>query len=154
MSRKEMLCDILSIRRRTTTIYQKYLSTPREYYPGEKLLMREVHIITTIGLDGLDNVSELAGKLGITNGAVSQYLAKLEKKGFLRRIQDEQDKRQYSVVLTDKGKELYRLHTEYDRKGYAEAAEMFDSFTEEELEIVRRFDRQFEAFTEEMNRRQ
>lgn len=152
MNRRAVLCNILTSRRKTATIYSKYLSTPREYYPGEKLLMREVHIIVKIGLDGIDHVSSLVEQMDITNGAVSQFLSKLEKKGFLVRIQDKTDKRQYSVRLTEKGKELYRLHTEYDEKSYKEAADMFSDFTEEELETVRRFDARFEQFAEEMKK--
>ena len=118
MSKDKTLMNILTIRRKTSSLYQKFLSTPREYFPGEKLLMREVHVLIKIGFDGIDNVSELANKMGVTNGAVSQYLSKLEKKGFINRIQDSNDKRQFSVVLTEKGKQLYNLHTAEDKQNY------------------------------------
>jgi len=150
MDRKELLFEILAIRRQTTEIYHKYLSLPREYYPGEMLYMREVHIVMEIRPDGLDNISTLSERLKITNGAVSQYLAKLEKKGFIIRIQDACDKRQYSVKLTEKGKELYYRHLEYDNVSYAKAFQLFADFSMEELDVIYRFDKQFKEFTDHM----
>lgn len=152
MSKDKTLMNILTIRRKTSSLYQKFLSTPREYFPGEKLLMREVHVLIKIGFDGIDNVSELANKMGVTNGAVSQYLSKLEKKGFINRIQDTNDKRQFSVVLTEKGKQLYNLHTAEDKQNYKEIEKLFDAFTEEELAVVNKFDKQFEIFMDRLNK--
>ncbi|MGL5436798.1 MAG: transcriptional regulator [Lachnospiraceae bacterium] len=148
MDRKELLFEILSLRRQATGDYHKYLATAREYYPGEMMYMREVHIVLEIGEEGLDNVSVLSECLKITNGAVSQYLAKLEKKGFIVRIQDLKDKRQFSVRLTDKGKELYHQHVEYDRVNYDRASTLFTDFTNEELERICRFEERFKEFTE------
>ena len=103
MGRKRIMQDILGMQRQISEVYHKYLSIPREYYPGEKLYMREVHVVMEIGMEGLDNISLLSERLHITNGAVSQYLAKLEQKEFINRIQDPGDKRQFSVQLTEKG---------------------------------------------------
>ena len=80
MKRTDLLQRILEFKRNLTFTYYKFLSTPHEYYPGEKMHMREVHVITEIGEGGLDNISELSERLNITKGAVSQYLKKLEKK--------------------------------------------------------------------------
>ena len=112
--------------------------------------MREVHVITEIGENGLDNISELSERLNITKGAVSQYLKKLEKKGFIERVQESEDKRQYSVRLTEKGKELNKIHTKYDKEQYRKAYPFFSEFTEEELELICRFEAKFAEFGEEM----
>lgn len=144
MERKEKMKSLLDQRRQLTMDYYKWLATPREYFPGDSLYMREVHILMEIGLEGIDNVSELGDKLKITQGAVSQQLAKLEKKGYLVRIQDQNDKRQYSVQLTEKGRMLYASHQEYDRQNYKKIFHIFDGFSDEELEIVHRFDCQFQ----------
>lgn len=150
MKRTELLQKILEFKRNLTFTYYKFLSTPHEYYPGEKMYMREVHVITEIGENGVDNVSELSERLKITKGAVSQYLKKLEKKGFVERVQEQTDKRQFSVKLTEKGRELNRIHTKYDNEQYEKAYPFFEEFTEEELEIICRFEAQFAKFGEEM----
>lgn len=150
MNRKDLLQRILEFKRNLSFTYYKFLSTPHEYYPGEKMHMREVHVITEIGEGGLDNISELSERLNITKGAVSQYLKKLEKKGFIERVQESEDKRQYSVRLTEKGKELDKIHTKYDEEQYAKACPFFNEFTEEELELICRFEARFAEFGEEM----
>ena len=143
MNRKELMKQMLDQRRKITMDYHKWLSTPREYFPGDALYMREVHILMEIGLNGIDNVSRLGEKLEITQGAVSQQLKKLEKKGYLIRIQDAGDKRQYSVQLTEKGRRLYERHRQYDNQGYNEIYQLFNDFSDEELETVHRFDSRF-----------
>lgn len=148
--RKELLMEILKSRREITYKYQKYLSTPREYYPGESMYMRETHVVMEIGERGINNVGELSERLGITKGAVSQYLKKLEDKGFVNRIQDGTDKRQFSVELTSKGRELYKIHNNYDKEQYAKVCPLFSEFTAQELDLVFRFDQKFKQFTEEM----
>ena len=148
--RKAVLMKLLDLKREITYTYQKYLSMPREYYPGENMYMREVHVVLEIGDHGIDNVGELSLRLGITKGAVSQYLKKLEDKGFVVRIQDGLDKRQYSVKLTEKGKELCRIHKAFDKEQYAKICPQFSDFTVEELENVFRFDQKFKEFTEWM----
>lgn len=148
--RKQQLLEILKFRRETTYKYHKYLSTPREYYPGESMYMREVHVIMEIGEHGIDNVGELSERLTITRGAVSQYLKKLEEKGFVSRIQDGKDKRQFSVKLTKKGRELYQNHMAYDRQQYAKACPLFSQFTEAELDLVFRFDEKFKELSNKM----
>lgn len=150
VQRKELLMEILKFRREITYKYQKYLGTPREYYPGETMYMREVHVVMEIGEGGLDNVGELSERLGITKGAVSQYLKKLEEKGFVCRIQDGNDKRQFSVELTQKGRELYKIHNEFDKEQYGKVCPLFSEFTAEELSLILRFDKKFKQFTEEI----
>lgn len=140
----ELIKDLINQRRKMTMVYYKWLSTPREYFPGDLLYMREAHIIIEIGPHGVENVSELGERLGVTQGAISQQLGKLEKKGYLIRIQAQNDRRQFSVELTEKGKRLYELHQELDRKQYDIVKSFFRDFTGEELEVIKRFDKRFE----------
>lgn len=144
MVKIELIEALMKQRRQMTMTYYKWLSTPREYFPGDLLYMREAHMIVEIGLGGIDNVGELGERLGVTQGAVSQQLGKLEKKGYLIRVQDTGDKRQYSVKLTKKGEKLYERHQEYDKKQYAQVSQFFQDFSPEELELIKRFDQMFE----------
>lgn len=146
--RKSLLMRVLNLRRDFTYTYQKFLNMPREYYPGERMYMGEVHVVIAIGEHGIDNVGELAQRLDITKGAVSQFLKKLEDKGFVLRIQDGNDKRQFSVKLTEKGKDLCRIHTAFDKERYAKVYPLFSEFTVDELEYILRFDQKFKEFTE------
>lgn len=151
-SRSETLQQLVALKRSNTEEYHKYLSKPREYYPGEKMYMREAHVIMAIGPDGLDSLGVLAEQLGVTMGAVSQQLARLEEKGFIKRVQMPQDKRQYSVKLTDKGRKLYDLHKQYDQANYARVLPMFKEFSEQDLEVIMKFEEKFREFIDLANK--
>ena len=49
---------------------------------------------------------ELVAALGLTKGAISKVLGRLETKGLLRRTEDETDRRVQVLVLTEQGREL------------------------------------------------
>lgn len=44
----------------------------------------------------------------IQSGSISELVNKMEKKGFLRRERDEDDKRKINLILTQKGKDSYK----------------------------------------------
>ncbi|AEB06183.1 transcriptional regulator, MarR family [Coriobacterium glomerans PW2] len=48
--------------------------------------------------------SELAGRLGYTRGRMSHILDALESKGYIRRVQDERDRRRVIVSISDEGR--------------------------------------------------
>lgn len=50
-----------------------------------------------------DTPAAITNYLGITRGTVSQTLLVLEKKQFIKKIQDDKDKRVYHILLLDKG---------------------------------------------------
>lgn len=147
MEKNNQLMQLVELHRNVNYLYHKYLTTPREYYPGESLHMREVHMIMEIGLNGIDNIRDLQARMDVTLGAISQQLSKLEKKGFIQRLQLPNDHRQYSVILTERGTQLYYLHKEFDAENYAKVCQIFADFTVEELEIAYRFERTFYEFT-------
>ncbi len=60
---------------------------PRDFGTGEKLYSAEIHMIEAIGESENENqkvsVTDIADYFGITKGAVSQTLKKLESKEFV-----------------------------------------------------------------------
>lgn len=72
----------------------------------EKSAQKNVLAILAEHKEGITQ-RELTEILGIHRASVSELLGKLEKKGFVCRIPDEQDRRQVKVLLTENGeKEL------------------------------------------------
>ena len=85
--------------------------TPRRFGTEEPLSSREIHIIEASGDHGeIFSVTDLAGLLGVTKGAVSQNLKKMEKKGLINKIEDPQNSSRSIVKLTSKGKMAYYAH--------------------------------------------
>jgi DNA-binding MarR family transcriptional regulator len=68
----------------------------------------EIHLLQVIN-EGEDlSAGEMARKLGISNGAVSQTLNRLEKKGVIKKTKDQALKNRLSATLTEVGKTAIR----------------------------------------------
>lgn len=86
---------------------------PLELPDGTLVYRSEIHALVEIGkIPGL-NVTELADKLMITKGAITQVTKKLEKKSLIVRTKDFNNDKEIGHYLTDKGKELHRQHDEH-----------------------------------------
>lgn len=86
---------------------------------GQPLFPSEIHMISAVQSLGQAGVTELADALEITKGAVSQVIAKLEKKGMLVKEQDPGNKARVVVRTTELGRRAdechKRFHQEHDR---------------------------------------
>ncbi|OEU44581.1 MAG: hypothetical protein BBJ60_12020, partial [Desulfobacterales bacterium S7086C20] len=76
----------------------------------ERLIGNEIHTISAVGENSMCNISKLARKMGVTKAAISQTIRKLQKKGYLRKLRDENSRREILVVLTEKGKHAHQGH--------------------------------------------
>jgi DNA-binding MarR family transcriptional regulator len=88
-------------------------------------------ILETLGSEDKVGMSpsELATRLGISKPAVTQLLARLERKGLIRRWTLSTDRRKVSVRLTRAGLELY----ENRREAYHELLDRLELSEESEL---------------------
>ncbi|QIB67803.1 MarR family transcriptional regulator [Aminipila butyrica] len=73
----------------------------------------EIHVIMAIAEHPGIHVGGLADILGVTKGAVSEILKKLEKKALVIKEIDELNLSRYSLSLTEKGKTAHNSHLEY-----------------------------------------
>lgn len=85
----------------------------------------EAHIIEQIGLSGKRRMSEVAEDLKITISSLTLAINRLEKKGFVKRVKDQQDKRAVNLCLTETGKEIYAIHENFHRKLIEEVSKFF-----------------------------
>lgn len=99
----------------------------------------EIHIIKMVGdYPGIFS-SEIARRFGITRAVIHKTLIKLEERGMVAKQQDEQDKKRYGLLLTDKGQEAYRLHEEYHTRHDKELFDYVNGLGVEQLEAVNGF---------------
>ena len=80
---------------------------------GIPLYTSEVHLIDLVGRFPGETMTSYASRLGVTRGAISQTVKKLEEKGFLQRSPDENNKKNIRLLLTRMGEEAYSWHTAY-----------------------------------------
>jgi DNA-binding MarR family transcriptional regulator len=77
-------------------------------------------------------MSELAVRLGVTKGAVTQIFSRLETKELVKRAPHPEDSRAVMISLTDKGKSAYHAHEEMHLSLYKELSAHLD---QEEIRI-------------------
>lgn len=83
---------------------------PHHFGTAGPLTPSEIHTIEAIGTESGVLMSELAARLGITKGAVTQLIARLEDKELVRRSPHPQDARGSVISLTESGREAYNAH--------------------------------------------
>ena len=71
-----------------------------------KLYPSEIHLLNVISEDPNINAKQMAEKLGVTKGAVSQTLTRLENKGVLFRSKDPMARNELTVHFTRLGREI------------------------------------------------
>ncbi|MEG1275930.1 MAG: MarR family transcriptional regulator [Ruthenibacterium sp.] len=140
MDRVSLTAQLLRHKHRTTLAHEQYLSTLREYFPGNRLYMREVHFVMAASPTKPVSIAEIAEKLEVTAGAVSQLAARLEKKDYIVRERAAADRRQMLVSLTDTGKALYAQHEAFDYACLEKISRLLEPFSEEELEKFMRYE--------------
>ncbi|MFB7140219.1 GNAT family N-acetyltransferase [Gottfriedia sp. NPDC056225] len=69
--------------------------------------LTEARIITEINENSGCTASDIIGKLGIDRGYLSRITQRFEDENIIEKIQSPEDKRQYSLHLTNKGKDIY-----------------------------------------------
>ena len=125
---------------------------------GVLLYPSEVHLIDAAGRYPKEGVSDLAARLGVTKGAVSQTAKKLEEKGYIERVRREGDGKAVLLRLTERGLEAFAWHRAYHaavNRGIAEEVgrddadrlmavlarmeEMLDACPAVQAETIRRF---------------
>ncbi len=91
------------------------------------------------------NIKQLAHILGVTSGAATQHVATLEEDGYVNRSQNPENRRETSIVVTDKGEiALDHIHANHQRM----LQELFGGLDEGELStLVRLFEKAITTYT-------
>lgn len=141
LDRIKLVKNILKESITTAATVNNFLEKPRKYASDDSLYMREVHFVVALGPKELPTMGEMAESLNVTPGAVTQMVTRLEKKGYVLRSKSTKDKRQTTIALTEKGRQLWRSHLDYDHQKHMNASERLAEFSDDELEKIIRFER-------------
>ena len=112
MDRKKACEEILALFIKLSNKYQALEKIPVDYGTGKTLYHSERHMLDTIGENPAMNVSEFARNIGVTKGAVSQVVKKLEEKQVVRRYKQAENDKEVFIELTNLGKDIYKKHKE------------------------------------------
>lgn len=96
----------------------------------------DLRCLDILDLAGRQTAGELAAAMGLSTGAVTAMLDRLEKTGYVRRLRDPGDRRRVLVepaeLARERGWEVYQPFEE-------QTVPMFSRFTNDQLAVVRDF---------------
>lgn len=90
--------------------FEKMSSWERGVVEGREISLAQMHLLEVVGNHKQIRMKELSGILGVTTGTLTVMVHRLEKKGYLKRVKDSDDKRSYFLKLTESGLEEYSNH--------------------------------------------
>lgn len=86
-------------------------------FDGYEITMPQGMVIGNLGKFGKMKISELSGRLGLSNSTVSGIIDRLEKQGMVERSRSLDDKRVVYVSLSTKFEELHKgFHKSFEEK--------------------------------------
>jgi DNA-binding MarR family transcriptional regulator len=112
---------------------------PRYFGVPELMHASEIHMVMHIGDNPGVHVSELARIVGVTRGAVSQLVSKLEKKGLVTKAEDSENSLKTVPVLTNKGKVAYYAHEQRHEEINEELCDFLKGLTDKDVAVIEGF---------------
>jgi DNA-binding MarR family transcriptional regulator len=109
---------------------------PIDFGTDELLYPSEIHTIDAVG-DQFDTVTAISNQFGITKGAVSQIIIKLNKKGYIQKIRNEAYSKEIILSLTEKGFKAYQTHKKLHEIMDKGLMELIDNYSDEWLQTFR-----------------
>ena len=128
------------------SLAQKMEKAHKSFGTGEMISHSEIRLIEIIGDTRDLSVTDLSRHLGITKGAVSQSLKRLENKGFTTKKIDPENLSRSIVLLTSKGQAAYWSHKHWHEKMDGGFLKYLDELDDEAFEIIVDFLVKVESF--------
>jgi DNA-binding MarR family transcriptional regulator len=108
-------------------------------HEGLRLHPSEIHLMQVIAEHPDLSAGEMAQKLGVSNGAVSQTLARLERKGVIKKTKDPSLKNRVSATFTESGREAIQLFEEERASSVESFSNYLAGLSEREREVIESF---------------
>lgn len=105
---------------------------------GVFLYPSEFHLIETAGKNPAENLTSISSRLGVTKGAISQMVKKLEKKGLVKKVRVPENKKDIMLELTDSGREAFEWHKSLHESMEAGIRKELESMSNSEMETFLR----------------
>jgi DNA-binding MarR family transcriptional regulator len=112
--------------------------TPYNFFHSER------HMLDIVGDDPGLNITEFANAAGVTKGAISQVVSKLEKKGALRRYKSEANDKEIRIELTQLGEKIYAHHQKVNQETVDQLWRELEKYPQEKIEFLMDMFRWFE----------
>ena len=128
------------------SLAQKMEKTRKSFGTGEMMSHSEIHLIEIIGDTQDLSVTDLSRHMGITKGAISQSLKRLENKGFTTKKTDPENLSRSIVLLSSKGQTAYWAHKHWHETMDGGFLKYLDELDDEAFEVIVDFLVRVESF--------
>lgn len=122
--------------------------SPKQFGTDDLLAHGEIHLIEIIGDNEESSVTDIAKRMEVTKGAISQALKKLESKGYTSKSPDPSNLSRAIVHLTAKGQTAYWSHKDWHEKMDGGFAQYLESLNDDEISTITQFLIRVEVFLE------
>ena len=116
MNRLEVFGKMIDAFFEGSRILYKYDKMPRKYGTDVELYMSEMHTLDLIYKNEGATVTGLADITKKTKSAITQFTNKLEKKGLIRKLRNDENYKEINLILTELGKKTCMFHKSSDEK--------------------------------------
>ncbi len=113
----------------------------------------ERHMLDQIADHPNLNVSQLAAMVGVTKGAISQVVKKLEAKGVAQRYRKSSNDKEVFVELTRTGKDLYRKHQAINHETVRTLSKELGRYSDDKVEFLVRMFHWFNSFLDHSSKK-
>jgi DNA-binding MarR family transcriptional regulator len=117
-------------------LYSVISRKPVDYGTGDFLYFTEIHTITAIGKTGEINMTQLADKMGVTRGAISQTIRKLVSKNLVLKS-NTTNKKEFNLRLSEKGMMAYKGQMSFHREIFTFAETLYERGSVQNRELVK-----------------
>ncbi|MGH3410997.1 MAG: MarR family winged helix-turn-helix transcriptional regulator [Streptosporangiaceae bacterium] len=131
-TRQELINEAGMAARLQQNDYDRFEDAVAEFFGVNRTAMRCMEVLDRVGQL---TAGDIARETGLTSGAVTAMLDRLERVGYVRRLRDASDRRRVLVELTDKARQM----AEEIYGPLTEAMEHFERYSDDELRLIRDF---------------
>ena len=154
-TKEKLLAEIMGQFMRVVNKFNRFEKIPMDFGIDEKLFPSEIHTIEAIGRHPQMNVTQMAQKLGITKGAVSQTLKKLVEKQLVKKVKGIANDKELFLELTQKGRKAYRGHAKFHNDMYKDFMKYMDKISHRDFmafqEILDKIEHHVELYASRLN---
>lgn len=106
---------------------------------GQTLFPTEIHLLLLVAGGQPGNATQMAERMGVTKGAISQTLTRLERKGMLIKSRDPANKNELNLDLTSVGQRAAQQARDATGHIQRQYSELLAGFNATEKEVIGKF---------------
>ncbi len=141
-NKREAFAELIDEIRRSQTATARYdqaVAMALRLHPTDMLCL------DVLQRQGSLTAGRLAAETGLTSGAMTAALDRLERSGYARRVRDVADRRRVLVQLTAKAAELGSFYVDHQRM----SEQLYQRYSLDQIELLLRFVRTGREFNEQ-----